>query len=802
MVEIFAGSAILCSISKQFGLASSIAVDKVRKSFARCTIFQLDLTLEKDVSLLESWLKAPMLLWIHLAPVCGTASRARDIQREPGDPLPLRSMDHPDGLLDLSDSDRERVRLANRLYDVACYIFIQASLMGILATMENPSSSYFWFTSWVLRLVQRLHVFFTDFQVCMYGGLRNKWTRIMANFSGITAMDAVCDNSHEHLPWRFATDSQGKRVWATSLESQYPRKLCVVLVSLVLQFAEQRGLRLKATSLSDEAANPLASAPLAHVGASQQPRPARLAPVVPDFASVAVFLAITARDIPCQLLSKLSSPLALHSVEGVPTEVPVNSRFLRITERAPPADKGGREQVLHSNFPFEVAFGLPWTWEGFVNKACAVGHPSTMNFGVPDELQHVLDVHSQWTHAQLSKYRLDWCRKWIKRASELDADEKVAAADREPAVAAISSSKRVLLMREMLQDIGYSDVEAVSLFEDGATLAGEVQQSPVFKQHFKPGLMTMEQLSRESSRRNQVVLNLTKPSGDADLDQILLSETKEEISLGWLEGPFKLDELEEGATISRRFALRQGAKTRLIDDFSVSGVNDSCVSHGKIELRLVDTFTSLVRAFFRQSNENGSDSTLLAKTYDLKSAYRQVPIHPRHRKFGYISVYNHELDEVQIYRLKTLSFGATHSVYCFLRLARTIFAVATMGLKLLSTNFYDDFILASQPELVDSSKNAMELLFLLTGWSYAKSGKKATQFDCVCKALGVEFNFSRSAESVLLVDNTASKEGGTHCHDLRGSVQRHFGQAAVVGVAWEVGFCRFLHAWAAWVTAS
>lgn len=176
-------------------------------------------------------------------------------------------------------------------------------------------------------------VFFTDFQVCMYGGARNKWTRIMANFKQITAMNVVCDNSHEHLPWRFAKDSQGKQVWATSLESQYPRKLCVVLLSLVLRFAEQQGLTLRSTSLEDEKTNPLASTQLSHVGAGQQPKPSRVVPIVPDFSSVAVFLAKDPSQIPCQLMSKLTKPLPLHTCELQPVDVPINARFLRIMQR-------------------------------------------------------------------------------------------------------------------------------------------------------------------------------------------------------------------------------------------------------------------------------------------------------------------------------------------------------------------------------------------------------------------------------------------------------------------------------------
>lgn len=81
MIEIFAGGAVLCSIAKQLGLVDSLAIDKVRKKGVCSTIFQLDLTKESDQELLDEWLASPQLLWVHLAPVCGTASKAREIKR-------------------------------------------------------------------------------------------------------------------------------------------------------------------------------------------------------------------------------------------------------------------------------------------------------------------------------------------------------------------------------------------------------------------------------------------------------------------------------------------------------------------------------------------------------------------------------------------------------------------------------------------------------------------------------------------------------------------------------------------------
>ena len=160
-----------------------------------------------------------------------------------------------------------------------------------------------------------------------------------------------------------------------------------------------------------------------------------------------------------------------------------------------------------------------------------------------------------------------------------------------------------------------------------------------------------------------------------------------------------------------------------------------------------------MRTFFERRGSLGLDGRLLSKTYDLKSAYRQVPIRKSHLKFAYFSVFNHKLGVAQIYQLQTLLFGATHSVYNFLRLSKVLHAIAVRGLYLMATNFYD----ATQPGLVESAKHSMELVFLLTGWLYAKDGKKATDFSQVCKALGVEFCFSRSEELLMEVYNTKQR---------------------------------------------
>ena len=49
------------------------------------------------------------------------------------------------------------------------------------------------------------------------------------------------------------------------------------------------------------------------------------------------------------------------------------------------------------------------------------------------------------------------------------------------------------------------------------------------------------------------------------------------------------------------------------------------------------------------------------------------------------------------------------------------------------------------------------MVFKLTGWIFADEGKKATSFSNLCKALGVQFDFSRSEQGLLHVCNTEAR---------------------------------------------
>lgn len=98
---------------------------------------------------------------------------------------------------------------------------------------------------------------------------------------------------------------------------------------------------------------------------------------------------------------------------------------------------------------------------------------------------------------------------------------------------------------------------------------------------------------------------MTTSSGDPLVGEQLLCETMLELEKGWADGPYTPSDLEKGAAVSRRFPLSQGAKRRMIDDFSISGVNDSCEIHCNIDVHIIDTFCALIKKYFRACRASG-----------------------------------------------------------------------------------------------------------------------------------------------------------------------------------------------------
>ena len=145
-----------------------------------------------------------------MAPPCGTSTRARNkriaqylIDQGAPNPQPLRSDDYPLGLPDLEFLDQKKVDAANAIYELCYRVMLLCKSKAILVSCENPLRSYMWsIAPWAQLL---LDDFFesVEFQNCMFGGTRDKWSRWLCTRSFFTHLALRCDGNNSHLPWGF-----------------------------------------------------------------------------------------------------------------------------------------------------------------------------------------------------------------------------------------------------------------------------------------------------------------------------------------------------------------------------------------------------------------------------------------------------------------------------------------------------------------------------------------------------------------------------------------------------------------------
>ena len=175
------------------------------------------------------------------------------------------------------------------------------------------------------------------------------------------------------------------------------------------------------------------------------------------------------------------------------------------------------------------------------------------------------------------------------------------------------------------------------------------------------------------------------------------------------------------------------------------------------ELHTVDVAAAALLYWLNLRCAERKPSNLSIRTFDLQSAYRQVGLSKAGRAMGHICVYDPLTSKPRLFQCQVLPFGAVRSVHSFLRLARAVWWVGVVGCKVIWSSFYDDFIVLTQDALASNTEQCASLLFELTGWLYAKEGKKCMPFSKACEALGVLFDLEKTNFGKCSIRNTPAR---------------------------------------------
>ena len=297
-----------------------------------------------------------------------------------------------------------------------------------------------------------------------------------------------------------------------------------------------------------------------------------------------------------------------------------------------------------------------------------------------------MSLNKSMSLESLARMRTVWMAKWAKRAEELKGQESSYKDALHPACKEILAPKQLLLFREILVECNYPDLGAFEELAFGTELTGEVPAAGIFAPTFKPAKCTAESLKCNAVQLREDVLKKVRPLGE--LDEAVLKKTLEERDAGWLEGPSPLSELEEHAVLSRRFGVMQGPKMRVIDDYSMSGVNSAVQVSESPKPHATDKVAALCLSLLAHCGQE----PVMGRTFDLKSAYRQLSIAPQSSWASYVACWGASTRMPRVFRMRALPFGASRAVYAFLRVAMALWFIASDQLAVPWTSFFDDYV--------------------------------------------------------------------------------------------------------------
>ena len=194
---------------------------------------------------------------------------------------------------------------------------------------------------------------------------------------------------------------------------------------------------------------------------------------------------------------------------------------------------------------------------------------------------------------------------------------------------------------------------------------------------------------------------------------------------------------------------------RLIDDFSINGVNAAYGLREKLRVQSIDELCSYL-AYILDHCDDPAALELVGRTFNLKQAYRQFGVDPYHHELLKIAV-RKPGGSYQLFRVGALPFGAVGSVTAFLRISNCISFIASKALHIVLTAFFDDFTVICRKSETASATFCMEALFRMLGIWFADSGDKAPPFNSVFKTLGLLISFEQLEAGFFQLEHTESR---------------------------------------------
>ena len=443
-----------------------------------------------------------------------------------------------------------------------------------------------------------------------------------------------------------------------------------------------------------------------------------------------------------------------HRVSFQPEDSPINDGAKIIAPHRRGIDREEDDGAM-DNLAGKVRVGYFHTPQQFVSMAMNSKHPM-------DSVDHLEEVTVAALHFNLHypmelvkverKKNLLYAKMWAKKQAAAEAE---LHSNLPPSLRKVLEGKNLLLWRDLLVKYNYDDMGVVNFMVKGVPLVGSHDTPPCYPELMRPATMTEEDLQKSAIWRRKAMLARVHAVDPAHVEH-LLETTKEELSLGFLEGPFHSEDQvtaflgRNDWSLIRRFVLVQGAEGCL-----EAKLNYAYTSTSYLKLQDVDYVSGLalrIASSIVEGKQKHGSGRWTGRCLDLSKAYKQMGVLPAHR---YLSViFFHDVaGNPRFYVSNSLMFGATAAVYSFNRVSRSLWFLLNRMLLIPCGVFYDDFPMFSPEELASNADEAASELLDLLGWRHARTGPKGKPFESSFNVLGCSLSLDRVASGEVVLEN-------------------------------------------------
>ena len=140
----------------------------------------------------------------------------------------------------------------------------------------------------------------------------------------------------------------------------------------------------------------------------------------------------------------------------------------------------GGAQLAEDDEVMVSQYGIPRELLDFCQRAVQCGHPRGMAVHLPEAVKDVIKQNMSGDPAQLALARCRELTKWTLRAEQLKEQELDYKKGLPEHMQFLLSNKRLLLFREMLEEVDYPDKHLVTDLSYGFGISGWQRKTGVF----------------------------------------------------------------------------------------------------------------------------------------------------------------------------------------------------------------------------------------------------------------------------------------------------------------------------------